>query len=335
MIEKNLPLYGYNLSVSCQDRANDEIYVLQKDTMFECCETQNKSFQPYEFETKTRCWSFIKVDGELYFVHTSDYESITFFNMKTRTKSEFVFKGITILDVYCPRYVELTINKADRVTFDNGISSNGDEDELDFYSFMKEENKEYRKGESKYTDFFFISGFQRSSGHEAIYLIDLSKYPDIKIIDQKVTKVPYLPLDKSIILVYNGNSIDYSIVCLKNNNIMDLHDEGFIRVYDKAKKIENKECKFLILDVITNIDECLFNNSKKCYSLNYTKTVTEESGINIEFHVLTYQVGDKKFYVQISNNKNFSLWMITNKTTIKSGKINELDYEFVMNYLYK
>jgi transcriptional regulator with XRE-family HTH domain len=195
--------------------------------------------------------------------------------------------------------------------------------------------KEYRKGESKYTDFFFISGFQRSSGHEAIYLIDLSKYPDIKIIDQKVTKVPYLPLDKSIILVYNGNSIDYSIVCLKNNNIMDLHDEGFIRVYDKAKKIENKECKFLILDVITNIDECLFNNSKKCYSLNYTKTVTEESGINIEFHVLTYQVGDKKFYVQISNNKNFSLWMITNKTTIKSGKINELDYEFVMNYLYK
>jgi hypothetical protein len=69
--------------------------------------------------------------------------------------------------------------------------------------------------------------------------------------------------------------------------------------------------------------------------LNYTKTVTEESGINIEFHVLTYQVGDKKFYVQISNNKNFSLWMITNKTTIKSGKINELDYEFVMNYLYK
>lgn len=220
MVERNIPLFGFNFKVSIPDLEN-EIWKLQKDLVFEYSESEEKIFEPYLFESKARCWSFIKINGELYFLHTSNFDSITLLRMKDRSKSEFVFKGITILDVYCPRYIDLLIRKEEFSTFDNGINGIGDEDEFDFYSFLKEENKEHRKGQSKYTDFFFVSGIQSNNNHESIYLINISNFPDIKIIDQKVVKAPYLPLDKCIILNKNINSINYSVISINNNNNMN------------------------------------------------------------------------------------------------------------------
>ena len=291
-------------------------------------------FQYYSCKI-SKAYSLIEINGDIHFIHTTISNTFTIVNFRTKAKHEFYIAGLEICNIYCPRYVDFSFKDfedklSEEYLFDNSLDSEGNEETYDFYTCIQENSQKII-----YLDTFFISGKKDNKQEESIFSIDISDFPEIKIVDEHTVKVNYIPLDKSIIFRKEDDVFKYSLITLNNKSKTELHHAILIATISRIKKISNKKLKNKLIDFVKAID--VFTHEKKlgCYEVEYRCFNVDSGKIVDEVHLLTYSTGNKKLLFQVSDKEEQCMYMLThNGKIVYSGNSTKLNYVLLLGYFY-